>query len=293
MKKIFSVLLSVLLLTSCLVLPVGVSAADEASYEASTLGGYYKFTFTKDNIYNYAFGADATYKNNTFKPLHTQRNIGAKVGYKQITDSVTGAKYDTLEIVNGALLNFTPLTKEGKPYELTPGNDYKVKINVFNPVSNAWVHTFLCVGQENPTWANFIEIGDGVYNYASYPYSTSASFSNQGGMGWHYIIKDGTYGKTSTFGIYNGGNCLHTLDSKYEVSCSHGKKTGGSPYISAERTITLPMEHFEYDAVNNSYSAQKKVYKQEGNELVATGETIEVNNYLTFYFGGGNVSSYA
>lgn len=282
------------LLLSQISVPVGVYAAENSqSYSDTTLGGYYKFTFSEEETYNYTFGERVTYKNNTFMPLHAQSAVGANVGYKQVTDSVTGEKYDTLEIVNGSNFNFTPVTKDGQPFELTPGNEYTVKINVFNPVSNAWTHAFLCVGQDNPDWGKFIEIKDSVYNYTSYPYNVSSSFSNQGGMAWHYIIKDDTYGKTSVFTDYNSGVCLHTSDESYGLNCTHAKRTSGSPYLQKERTISLPYDYFEYDEENKSYSATNTVYTKNGSEYVATGNTLDVNNYLTFYFGGGNVSTYA
>lgn len=293
MKKVLSTILVFCLIIAQVIIPGKVQAYDYSAYVASTLGSYYKFTFEKDEIYNYSFGEEATYKNNTFFPLHAQSNIGGSVGYKQVTDSVTGEKYSTLQIVNGAMVNFTPLTKDGQPYELTPGNKYRVKINMFNPVSNSWVHAFLCVGQENPCWSNFIEVGDGIYNYSNYPYAGGNSFSNQGGMPWHYLVKDGTYGKTTTFASFNGGACLHTLDKSYGVTCSHSKRTWGSPYISAEREISLPVEHFEYNEENLSFSSKRTVYTGNGSNYTPTDTTLKVNNYLTLYLGGGNVSTYA
>ncbi|MBR2042996.1 MAG: glycoside hydrolase family 16 protein [Clostridia bacterium] len=292
MKKLLSAILSLCLIFNLVIMPADISAA-AVSYKDTTLGGYYKFTFGEDEIYNYSFNQTATYKNNQFMPVHSQYGKNGEIGYKQVTDSKTGEKYDTLQITSGNSLNFTPLTKNGQPYELTPGNEYKVKINLFNPVSNCWTHAFLCVGQENPTWSGFIEIEDGVFNYSNYPFNESPSFSNQGGMAWHYAIKDGTYGKASTFTDYNGGACLHTLDKSYGVTCSHPKRTGISPYLQSERTISLAPERFEFDSENMSYSAKETVYTLSGSEYVETDTILEVNNYLTLYLGGGNVSTYA
>ena len=294
MKKIICFILSICLLFSYMIVPVSVVATEnDANYEDTTLGGYYKFTFSKNDIYNYAVGAKATYKNKQFTPVNAKNAAGASVGYKQVVDSVTGAKYDTLQIVNSDMVNFTPVTKDGQPYEITPGYDYKVKINMFNPVSNSWVHGFICVGQENPVWANQIEINDGVYNYSNYPYAVGASLSNQGGMGWHYLLKDGTYGKTSKLSAYNGGACLHNTDSRFESSCSHTKYPNASPYISKEQSFSLPVDKFEYDEENMTYSAENEIYSVSDGNFVATGNTLKVNNYLSFYLGGGNVSTYA
>jgi hypothetical protein len=164
---------------------------------------------------------------------------------------------------------------------------------MFNPVSNSWVHGFICVGQENPVWANQIEINDGVYNYSNYPYAIGASLSNQGGMGWHYMLKDGTYGKTSKLGGYNGGACLHNTDSRFEKSCSHNKYVNASPYLSREQSFSLPVDKFDYDEENMTYSAQNEIYTLSNGSYVPTGRYINVNNYLSFYLGGGNVSTYA
>lgn len=294
MKKILCILLGVcMLLTQAIALIPVQAASNEVKYEDTTLGGYYKFTFSKNEIYNYAFGAQASYKNNTFMPLHAQDNINSSVGYKQVTDSVTGQKYDTLQIKNGAGIKFTPLTKDGQPYELTPGVEYRVKIQMFNPVSNSWAHAFMCVGESNSSWSNFIDIGNGTYNYTTYPYSTGASLTYQGGMGWHYAIKDSTYGKTTTFASFNGGVCLHKKDSRFGLNCSHSNRTTAAPYIQQERVITLPEDHFVYDEVNKSYSATRTVYENNGSSYVATSAKLKVNNYLSFYLAGGDISTYA
>ncbi len=294
MKKLLCILLTLCMLFTQAIDLIPVQAAtSQLTYEDTTLGSYYKFTFTKDNIYNYAFGAQETYKNNTFMPLHAQANINSSVGYKQVTDSVTGQKYDTLQIKNGAGIKFTPLTKEGQPYELTPGVEYRVKIQMFNPVSNSWAHAFMCVGESNSSWSNFIDIGNGTYNYTTYPYSTGSSLTYQGGMGWHYAIKDGTYGKTTTFANFNNGVCLHTKDSRFGLSCSHSRRTTAAPYIEQERVLTLPEDHFVYDEVNKSYSATRTVYQNSGSSYVATSAKLNVNNYLSFYLAGGDISTYA
>lgn len=294
MKKFFSAILALCLLISQVIIPLNVIAVEESvAYEDTTLGGYYKFTFTKDNLYNYAAGVKETYKNSEFTPLLARNNSTTSVGYKQVVDSVTGAKYDTLQIVNGDMVNFTPVTKDGQPYEITPGYDYRIKINMFNPISNSWVHGFICVGQENPVWANQIEINEGVYNYSNYPYAVGASLSNQGGMGWHYLLKDGTYGKTSKLGNYNSGACLHNTDSRFEITCSHTKHQNVSPYISKEQNFSIPVEYFDYDDDNMTYSATNEVYSLSDGNYTPTGTTVKTNNYLTFYLGGGNVSSYA
>ena len=64
MKKIICAILSICLLLSYMAVPIGVVAAENGDdYEATTLGGYYKFTFSQNDIYNYTVGAKVTYKN--------------------------------------------------------------------------------------------------------------------------------------------------------------------------------------------------------------------------------------
>jgi hypothetical protein len=53
MKKILSIIMTICMLLTLVAVPVNVFAteADDAAYEKSTLGGYYKFTFTEGDVY--------------------------------------------------------------------------------------------------------------------------------------------------------------------------------------------------------------------------------------------------
>ena len=286
MKKLLSIILTVCMLFSLVIVPITVNAVDpEDAYAESTLGGYYKFTFGEDDIYNYAFGATATYKENTFYPLWAEGTTGNKVGYKAVKDVDSGEFYDTLEIVNGSgSASLTPLTKEGKPFELKPGTEYTVKINMFNPVSHCWNQAYVAAGNNSKvvgssSGTNLIEYRDGLLsggtNYASatHPFYNSSSFSNQGGSAWAYSFLDGTYGKNTKM-----GNCIH---DKLEKTCgSHNDYASAPVYISATKTIKLDAESYEYDKENSAYYADLKAYNFD--RLDAEPEDW-AENYESYY----------
>ena len=80
MKKLLSIILTVCMLFSLVIVPVTVNA-EEVTYEETTLGGYYKFTFGEDEMYNYVKDAKEEYKGKEFTPLYYQNGTGASVGY--------------------------------------------------------------------------------------------------------------------------------------------------------------------------------------------------------------------
>ena len=302
MKKILSIIMSICMLLTLVAVPVNVFATevDEAeAYKESTLGSYYKFTFGEDEMYNYVKDATVEYKGSEFTPLYYQSATGASAGYKQVTDSVTGDKYDTLQLQTGSGIMFTPVTKDGQPFEMKPGVDYTVKVNMFQPVGHCWVHAFTCVGYQNPSeqqWGKYINIGSEEtpeYLSTNYPYSCHLSYTNQGGNAWAYAVKDGTYGKTSTLSTIEGstGVCLHKEDERFGVTCTHASQTTVMPYVSKTRIENIPADHFVYDNVNKRYTATRDVYND--NEGTDSGKDATYTNYLTLYLGGGSASQYA
>jgi hypothetical protein len=129
MKKILSIILTVCMLFSLVIVPVTVNA-EEVTYDETTLGSYYKFTFGEDEMYNYVKDAKVEYKGKEFTPLYYQYGTGASAGYKKIIDSETGDEYDTLQLQSGSNIMFTPLTKDRKPFEMKPGVSYTYKVNM-------------------------------------------------------------------------------------------------------------------------------------------------------------------
>ena len=299
MKKILSIIMSFCMLLTLVAVPVNVFAAeDTVAYEDTTLGSYYKFTFGEDEMYNYVKDATVEYKGNNITPLYYQNATGASVGYKEVTDSVTGDKYDTLQLQSGSAIMFTPLTKDGQPFELKPGVDYTFKVNLFIPVAHCWTHAFVAVGYQDKAehiWGKYVNVGSEEtpsYISSNYPFFKHVSLTNQGGSGWAYAFKDGTYGKTSTFSTIEGstGVCLHKEDERFGVTCSHASYTGHKPYLQKTGAITIPAERFTLGE-DNVYTSVLDIYSD--NKGTDSGKDATVNNFFTLYLGGGSASGAA
>ena len=311
MKKMLSFLLTAALLLTMIAVPVSAIGEATAGYAETTLGNgrYYKFTFTEDDIYNYVVsGSDseegvgqATYKNNTFYPMWTNKEAqSVTAGYKQVTDVDTGNKYDTLQITAGALNSqvlFTPLTKEGKPFELTPGKKYRFSITYFNPVSSCWSQMFVSAGgSNNKTYNKYVD-GYSVENTAGTvtetympsqrPATSKDGMGVVGGAAWSINLKDGTYGVAA-----KNYTCLHNSGIVLD-SCAHGQKNLSVYKTDTKYVAPLAEEKFVYNDVNKSFSAELATYTKSGDTYTATGETTTVNNYLTLELAGGDANYYA
>ncbi|MBR2043720.1 MAG: hypothetical protein IJ946_05205 [Clostridia bacterium] len=358
MKKLLSIMLTVCMLLTMVVVPVNVFAteAEEAAYEESTLGGYYKFTFSEG--YDYTLNAVENYKGKDFKPFWSDKAAGkATANYKSITDAETGEVYDVLEIVSAdGFADITPLTEDGQPFELTPGVPYRVKINYFNPTAELYDQSYLCVGNSAGVANKPIELAPGQIRSANYPFEVSGGLTYDGGSGiLSFGFKDGTYGKSNAYNLFKnlviGNNaCAHKSDERYTYAgCSHAAATSQKVYRQESKTVTLDKSYYTYDAETKTHTANMPVYKNygtaayQGGKLevtaltekpsnwdtkwtnfyydnggtytkmtttshptapefeageyyragVATGEFVEVNNYLSLSFAGGMMSTYA
>ena len=251
MKKILSFMLTAALLLTMIAIPVSaVSISEEYTESALGNGDYYKFTFGEDDLYNYVpSGTDseaevgkATHKGNAFYPYWTTSTAAsATAGYKQVVDVDTGVKYDTLELTGATANNtylFTPLTKDGKPFEMLPGEQYKVTLTMFNPRCNAWGQAFLSAGgSDNKVNGLYV---DGIKSNNStgaitetktesrLPASNSNGLGAVGGNQYQLNLKDGTYGVA-----YKNYTCLHKSGIGLE-SCEHADKSLSAYY---SRTI--------------------------------------------------------
>lgn len=328
MKKLLSIILTVCMLFSLVIVPVTVNA-EEVTYEETTLGGYYKFTFGEDEMYNYAFGEPVTYKGDTFYPLSAAGSTGSSVGYKAVTDVDTKDVYDTLEVKTGsANIVFTPVTKDGQPFEMTPGVEYTVKVNMFNPASHCWAQSYITLGKNKVLFGtsaayggtNLLEYKNGTFVNSQTPFASSKSLAVQGGQGFAFSFPEGTYGKSTIL-----GDCVHpALEKEHGSTC--GSYNGYKPskvFRELNINYTVDTEHFEYNAETNSYSADMKAYdfiklntqpddwaenyasyyvfeswkfQPNKSETFTAGsvfrkayrQDVAVNNYLSLCFAGGN-----
>ena len=265
MKKLLSIILTVCMLFSLVIVPVSVNA-EEVTYEETTLGSYYKFTFKEGEMYDYAFGAPVTYKGDTFYPLSAAGSTTSSVGYKAVTDVDTKEVYDTLEVKTGsANIVFTPVTKEGQPFEMKPGVEYTVKVNMFNPASHCWAQSYVTLGKNKALFGtssasggtNQLEYKNGTFVNPQTPFA-SGSISVQGGEGLAFSFREGTYGKATTL-----GSCLHPVLGKahHATDCSKYAAYGNRKvFREIDVKYTVDTEHFEYNAETNSYSADMKAY---------------------------------
>lgn len=296
MKKLLSIVLSVCLLLSLVIVPISVNA-EEVTYEDTTLGDYYKFTFGKDgDQFEYAVSTQktddtigqATYKYNSFYPLWNQSNsVAAWSEYKTITTS-DGKSIDVLEIKNTANVYFTPLTKDGKPFELKPGVNYTVKTKIYNPASTCWGQMAVTAGTtNNKEMTNVIGAAyeyDGTVSKADTPnvMATALRWTGGGIVGgseYAAYLKDGSY--PSTYREI----ALGSINAQYsETGVSTSRYVNA--YIETERKVYIEEKYSNgYDAEKNSYSTKFTVDGEEEAYLYG-------NNYLTLSFGGGNVMQY-
>ena len=306
MKKLLSIVLTVaMLFTMVACIPVSAAEGEEAIVDASTLGDYYKFTFGEDgDRYDYTVAnnkaddttGQATYKGNTFYPLwNAKDSVVTWPEYKTITTS-DGKEVDVLEIKNAANVYFTPLTKDGKPFEMVPGTKYYVKANIYNPASNCWGQMTVIAGTSNNKELTKV-VG------TSYKYDgtvAAADISNDmamalrwtgggivGGSEYSAYLKDGTYSYESK------SIAVSSINAQYSET---GKST--SRYVNAnastERTVYIDEKYSNgYDAEKGSYSTKHAVPVAEAEEGEEAEQTyLYGNNYLTFSFGGGDVMAY-
>ncbi len=296
MKKLLSIVLSVCMLLTLVIVPISVNA-EEVTCEDTTLGDYYKFTFGKDgDQFKYAVSTQktddttgqVTHKDNTFYPLwNVSNSVAAWTEYKTITTS-DGKDIDVLEIKNTANAYFTPLDKDGKPFELKPGVNYTVKTKIYNPASYCWGQMAVIAGttnnKEKTNVVGATHKSDGtVSNAAASNPMAGALIWNGGGIvgGSSYAayLKDGSYP--------SGSNqiALSSINPQYsETGVSTSRYVNA--YVEGNRKVYIEEKYSNgYDVEKNSYSTKFAVEGAEDTYLYG-------NNYLTLYFDGGNVMGF-
>ncbi len=290
MKKLLSIILTVCMLFSLVIVPININAVEDekAAYQASTLGSYYKFTFdSEEDVYDYTVNEKATYKGKEFIPFWGSERSGKSTAqYKEIT-SPDGETYKVLEVIPvDSHINLTFLTKEGKPYELTPGKNYTVKINYFNPVATLYNQSYLCMGNNEGLYNKNIELYPGHIRSSTYSFENE-KLTYDGGSGvLAFGFKDGTYGKSAEYSnmanLVNGCSHKSDEDKRYETTgkftCTHGAGSGYNVYREVTTTYQLLENYYTYDTETKTYTANMPVYthnnmyyKENGVQIGAAG----------------------
>ncbi len=134
MKRILSVILTLLLLTSALIIPV--NAQNEAYvYEGDT---YYKFTFGENGTSyrgEYVDKKIYTHKNNQYYALYDNEGYNkVSLSENTIYDVNLGKNIDTMSIKAGGTAGnwrWVPLKADGTPFEVKPNASYTVNIKFY------------------------------------------------------------------------------------------------------------------------------------------------------------------
>lgn len=156
MKKILAFLLvTVLVLTA--VLPMfSVSAeikdADETRGLVSSLGQTYKFTFGENGDrfdYNSVVNETTEYKGLTYYPVWTYTDQSTMIpdfSYKTMYDENGENGVDVLNVTGPVNAYITPLTKDGTPFEVVPGKQYKVTLKAYAEVDTDYSQLYISLG---------------------------------------------------------------------------------------------------------------------------------------------------
>lgn len=143
MKKIISMFLSFVFVLSSVFTPAFSKTGDNSTIRNS-LGRCYKFTFGEDGDkydYNSVLNSEVEYKNNTYYPFWNYTDKSGEtssVAYKTITDSSGNNGVDVLQLSTNTSVYLTPLTSDGKPFEVEPGKDYVVRVDAYIETDTDW-----------------------------------------------------------------------------------------------------------------------------------------------------------
>ncbi|MBR2042770.1 MAG: dockerin type I repeat-containing protein [Clostridia bacterium] len=311
MKKLLSIVLTIaMLFTMVACIPVSAAEGEEVIVDTSTLGDYYKFTFGEDgDRYDYTVAnknvddttGQLTYKGNSFYPLwiDSADAANAEVGYKTITTN-KGENFDVLEVKSFANGWLVPLTKEGKPFEFTPGVKYNVNIKFFNPACNTWGQSFIGAGTTNNktyakangiTYTINAETGEMVANPKTSVYSTIPYNFNVGGTvsgnSYSFYATEGTYGTSGA--TYS---CVHSQFKDAEgnpLTCTSSKYVNA--YLDRNAVLAIPEEAGIYNEEKGSYDVKATLNNNTPDDTSDDTEVVG-NNYFAMSFSGGNVYAY-
>ncbi len=294
MKKIISLvsllLTAVLLLTMVTVSPLATSGSSDETLLKDGLGRCYKFSYGADgDRYAYEMNASATYKGNTFYPMwgYTDRNAQANVEYKAMSDGGEGST-DVLRFTATGSTYFTPLTADGKPFEVEPGKEYVVRMDAYIEVETDWSHVMAMLGSPNVRCDSWSE---------SYANNSKALVKGIEGAA---KAEDLVYGSPMDanrpfscrgFGRNNGntwatGVIGDTTSSAYHLQMSRVFAVPDPDDTGVEMTA-------EYNSQTDSLSFGLPMYKNSDLTSIkdSDGDGVQdvrtLNNYLCLFFSGG------
>ncbi len=203
MKKLLSIVLTVMMIATMLVVPLTVSAKTPTD-----LGKAYVFDLTKTGIYNYGASngeVSFEYDGRTIIPFHSINGSNHTAGYEKFT-TPGGKQVDSFKYVSNGQSYLTLLDKDGTPFEMEPNKTYTIKFDMYySGTKYNWVS--FNVGQPQRAWT-WEEGG-------SYPLKS-------------YAHKEGKDSKTNMTFLYDAQMFYN------------GEAPVGIQHFSGSKTITTP-----------------------------------------------------
>ncbi len=271
MKKGTSIILALIMLAAALWVPITTFA------EASSTGDtYYKFTFGADGTAatSYTAGQQATYKNNSYYPLWETGTNKTAVKESSVYDTATGETLNTMRIESAATTSWqwTPLKKDGTPFEIAPGASYTVKMKFFVESLAAYGQLHFGMGASNTP----IPYAD--MDWQRGLFTTSGSYDGK--------LND----RQSIKFLFQSSSMLYSGTSTKQYNSFDS--SNANQYFDGSRAIVTD-NNAVYDSANNSYSFTVDVWDSVQNSATGAWEnnkqidTRTYNNYFTINGSGG------
>ena len=253
MKRMLSVVLTLLLLTSALIIPV--NAQDEAYvYEGDT---YYKFTFGENGTSyrgEYVDKKIYTHKNNEYYALYDNEGYNkVSLSENTIYDVNLGKNIDTMSIKAGGvagLWRWVPLKADGTPFEVKPDATYTVNIKFYikNLGSYGQIFAYACGPNTNIPTKTETNWQTGLFTTMG---SKNGTLNDRTNIGSPIQSMSMGYADTTDY-VYD------TFDSSNAMQYPEGNRK-----LITDNNAT-------YNEADNSYSFTFDVYtsKQEGSSYV-------------------------
>lgn len=289
-----SLLIAVCLVLTVCTVPIVAQQPQEVGLKNS-LGRYYKFSYAAgEDRFAYELDSQATYKGNVFYPLwdYTDQVSGAEITYKTISDGATGGK-DVLQIKARNAIYLTPLTTDGRPFEVLPGKQYMVRINAYLEVETACSQGAIVLGCGNKPIASWDEY-----------YLNAGANRVKGTMGADTVEKIANANNPANKPVYvmgmtvnNGNNWASRVFGDTTIT-AFGINRTKALFVPDETTPGCEMKPV-YDAENDSYSFYWPLYN---NAACTTPSDVDkdskqdigvTNNYLTLFFSASTYTDEA